>query len=599
MTTPPQERPAARPPSRPSGSAPVPVAPSRPSGSASVPGTPHRTAGQPPAVPSTPAVPPTPAVPLTPPRAGQRPVVPPVPRADQRPDPGQPREPVRPAAAPVLPGPAVAAPRKRRRQALLATLAAVLVLVVTVTGVLAARPGPVADWLAEPTAGPGTAAETSEPAPSPVLAAATADGPAPTARGIRAAIDKLVTGGGLGTRVNVSVVDVATGQSLYGRSPEALTTPASTTKLVTAATVLAARGPAYRIPTRVVAGATPGEVVIVGGGDPTLAVRAAGTYPGAARLDRLAAQVKKALRGVAPTKVIVDSSLFTGPVYGPGWDADIPTGGFAGPIVALMTDGGRIDPKQRSAAERYAKPDLAAGQAFARALGLPDAAVRAVKRGRAPVEATPGGDPPDPTASSAVRPGGPGTELGRVESPPMVRLVELMLADSDNVIAEALARQVALARGGPASYAGAAEAMDAALTDLGLPAAESAVADGSGLSRNNRVTPSLLTDLLALAASGQRPELTGLFAGLPVAGWSGTLRGRFASPGVDSRRGAGVVRAKTGTLSGINTISGVVVTADGRLLAFAVLADRVPLGADDAARALDRIPAELATCGCR
>ena len=96
--------------------------------------------------------------------------------------------------------------------------------------------------------------------------------------------------------------------------------PASTTKLITAATVLAARGPAYRIATRVVAGSAPGEVVLVGGGDPTLAINATGSYPGAARLDLLAAQVKKALGGTAPTKVTVDTSLFPGPVYGPGWD---------------------------------------------------------------------------------------------------------------------------------------------------------------------------------------------------------------------------------------------------------------------------------------
>ncbi len=87
--------------------------------------------------------------------------------------------------------------------------------------------------------------------------------------------------------------DVATGEALYDRGADRATVPASTTKLVTAATVLATRGPAYRIPTRVVAGANPGEVVLVGGGDPTLSIGAKGYFPGAARLDLLAAQVKK------------------------------------------------------------------------------------------------------------------------------------------------------------------------------------------------------------------------------------------------------------------------------------------------------------------
>ena len=106
-----------------------------------------------------------------------------------------------------------------------------------------------------------------------------------------------------------------------------------------------------------------------------------------------------------------------------------------------MTDGARGSgrgPKtfaaSHGAAERYARPDLAAGRAFARLLGLP--ADSAVGQGAAPAA---GG------AAAAGAPA-PGTELGQVESPPMIRLVDMMLTDSDNVIAEALARQVALAR---------------------------------------------------------------------------------------------------------------------------------------------------------
>jgi D-alanyl-D-alanine carboxypeptidase/D-alanyl-D-alanine-endopeptidase (penicillin-binding protein 4) len=156
-----------------------------------------------------------------------------------------------------------------------------------------------------------------------------------------------------------------------------------------------------------------------------------------------------------------------------------------------------------------------------------------------------------------------------------------------------------LARGAPASYAGAASATGAVLTELGVAGTKPVIADGSGLSRRNRVAPSLLTSVLTLAASDRRPELSSLFGGLPVAGWSGTLRERFVGPGAAGRAGAGVVRAKTGTLSGVNAISGVVVTAQGRLLAFALLADRVPVGALDAQEDLDRVAGQLAACGCR
>ncbi|AVT34337.1 D-alanyl-D-alanine carboxypeptidase/D-alanyl-D-alanine-endopeptidase [Plantactinospora sp. BC1] len=508
------------------------------------------------------------------------------------PPPGSP-----PAGVPVggaVPG-GVPPTGRRGRGRLLGVLASVLVLALAVAGVAVVRPGPVDGWLggnASPTPG---AVDPSEPPPPPVLAAAGANAPAPTPEGVRAALGPLVTSSTLGNEVNISVVDAVTGQALYENGQDTPTVPASTTKLVTAAAVLAARGPAYRIATRVVAGANPGEVVIIGAGDPTLAVNGTGWYPGAGRLDRLAAQVKKALGGTAPTKVIVDNTLFPGPVLEPAWDPDIPTGGFGAVITALMTDGARKDPEDKGRGqERYAKPDEAAGRAFAKLLGLPNSAVVI---GKAPAAAATA-----PAAAASASPGtqSAGTELGRVSSPPMIRLVEFMLRDSDNVVAEALARQVALSRDKPASFVGAAEAVDEMVGELGLPAAESSLADGSGLSRANRVTPSLLTDVLTMAAKRTRPELADLFPGLPVAAWSGTLRDRFDRSGEKATKaGAGVVRAKTGTLSGVHAISGVVTTADGRLLAFAVLANRVPVGQDEAQRELDRIATTLARCGCR
>jgi D-alanyl-D-alanine carboxypeptidase/D-alanyl-D-alanine-endopeptidase (penicillin-binding protein 4) len=474
-------------------------------------------------------------------------------------------------------------------------LACLLVLVAGTAGLVVLRPGPIAGWLGDEPATSATAAsEPTEPPPAPVLVAAT--GPAaPTAAGVRAAIHQLVTGAGLGGRLGVSVVDARTGTSLYERGPDTLVVPASTTKLVTAVTALTARGPVHRIPTTAVAGAAPGEIVLVGGGDPTLAVGATGTYPGAARLDRLAEQVKRALGGVRPTSVTVDTSLFPGAVYGPGWDADIPTGGHAGPITALMTDGARVRPKVLAPSARHRNPDLVAGQAFAKLLGL---APSTVHRGLAP-EAAAGASEPAATGASTGAVPSPGRELGRVESPPMLRLVEFMLADSDNVVAEALARQVAIAREKPASYAGAAAAMGEALTELGLPAQESGLVDGSGLSRQDRLTPTLLTDLLGLAARGERPELSGVLSGLPVAGWSGTLADRFQAASGTGRAALGVVRAKTGTLSGVHAMSGTVVTAGGSTLAFALLADGVTVSGWDAQAKLDAIAAALAKCTCR
>ena len=476
---------------------------------------------------------------------------------------------------------------------MLVPLAGVLVLVLFAAALVVVRPGPVAGWLGDDSAGRTNAVvDPPDPAPGPVLGPLAATAPRPDQAGLTAAIGKLVTDNDLGGRTSVVVRDVVTGNVIYGNGGDLPTVPASTMKLVTAATVLATRGPAYKISTRVVAGPKPGEVILVGGGDPTLAASGDTFYPSAARLDKLAAATKKALGGTAPTKVYYDSSLYSGPVYGPGWDADIPTGGFGGPATALTIDGARTTTKKSANgyAERYPKPDEAAAKAFAKALGVAGAPAVA-PAGSVPKDAA----APTATATATVA---PGAELARVESPPMVRLVEFMLVDSDNVVAEALARQVAIAKGQPASYAGARTAMTGVLGDLGLPTKGLVIADGSGLSRTDRLTPELQTQLLATAASGKRPELTEMFAGLPVASWSGTLDDRFGDP-ADKKAAAGVIRAKTGTLTGNHAMAGLVTTADGRLLAFSILTDGVQAGAEAAHAVLDRIAATLAGCGCR
>jgi serine-type D-Ala-D-Ala carboxypeptidase/endopeptidase (penicillin-binding protein 4) len=115
--------------------------------------------------------------------------------------------------------------------------------------------------------------------------------------------------------------------------------------------------------------------------------------------------------------------------------------------------------------------------------------------------------------------------------------------------------------------------------------------DGSGLAARDRLSADTLDRLLLLAT-----KRTAVLDMLPVAAWSGTLTGRFVRSA-----GAGVVRAKTGTLTSVSTLAGLVQDKDGRLLAFALLADQVgPTAADTEAAeaALDRAVSALATCGC-
>jgi len=460
-----------------------------------------------------------------------------------------------------------------RRTAVVAAGAAVAL--VAGAAVAVQRHGGVASVL--PVASP-----TPEPTRSPLLPADPADAARPTAAGLARALAAGLRDPALGPHVAVSVVDTSTGAPLLETGARAVVLPASTAKIATAVAVLTGLPPDRRLTTRVVTGPGPGDVVLVGGGDPTLSgpfTRPG--YPGAARLADLAAAVRTALAGKAVRRVLVDDSLYTGPQLGPGWRPEYVTSGDVSPVQALMVDEGRtsltpVDGPFR--APRRPDPALAAGHDLAVLLGAPRAAVL---RGPAP-------------------PGG--ATLGQVASPTIVELVEQMLTRSDNDLAEALARQLALARGLPASFTGAAAALRAVLADVLVRAGATPqavqLADGSGLSRLDRVQPGGLTRLLSAIAGADRNRLFPVLSGLPVAGFDGTLSHRFRrGPG---RPAAGVVRAKTGTLNGVSALAGLVRTRDGRLLAFDLTADAVPLGATLASQtALDRLAAALAGCGCR
>jgi D-alanyl-D-alanine carboxypeptidase/D-alanyl-D-alanine-endopeptidase (penicillin-binding protein 4) len=187
--------------------------------------------------------------------------------------------------------------------------------------------------------------------------------------------------------------------------------------------------------------------------------------------------------------------------------------------------------------------------------------------------------------------------LAEVASAPVPQLVERMLIASDNDLAEALARRLALATGRPASFAGASEALTEVLGEAGVEPGAVRLADGSGLSREDRVEPGALTGLLVRAVAGEDERLAPLLTGLPVAGFDGTLAPRYR--GGAALPAAGLVRAKTGTLNAVSALAGLVRTADGRLLAFDLTSNSVPLGANRRAeRALDALAARFAACGC-
>ncbi|MFJ6620897.1 D-alanyl-D-alanine carboxypeptidase/D-alanyl-D-alanine-endopeptidase [Kitasatospora sp. NPDC091335] len=439
----------------------------------------------------------------------------------------------------------------------------------------------------------GSDAPAAGPAPAPGAVLAAVEGGAgsavPTAQGLQQALAAALADKSLG-EVTFAVADAGTGQLLYGSGENTPATPASTTKLATAVAALSLIPGDTRLTTRVVRGADPGTITLVGAGDPTLTALPAdqvqiGGQPAdadtaPASLDELAQQTAGTLRNLGTTTVRLDYdlSLYAGNPQHRNHD-----GQNIALVVPLMVDEAKVDPKSREdAPERVADPAAAAAETFAALLRARGITVT----GKAGPAAAPA---PDPAASGT-------TVLGGVDSPTVARLVERLLTTSDNQLAEAIARQVAIAAHQPAGFEGAAAAVTQELTRLGVPMGNVVLNDGSGLHPGNAIPPAVLVRLLALAASEQQPALRPVLTGLPVAGFTGTLNKRYGS-GSGAADAAGLIRAKTGTLSGVNTLAGTVVDADGRLLAFAVMT-RTGAPADTARAAMDRVAARLTACGC-
>ncbi|MDP9864369.1 MULTISPECIES: D-alanyl-D-alanine carboxypeptidase/D-alanyl-D-alanine endopeptidase [Streptosporangium] len=405
---------------------------------------------------------------------------------------------------------------------------------------------------------------------SPVLAAG-GNGPLPAKTTLVGRLTGALGDPALGKRVGAVVLDAETGATLFGSGADIGVTPASTTKLVTSVASLASLGPDARLSTRVVRGSSPDSIILVGGGDPTLtALRPSGVpvYPQPASLASLALRTARALKAAGTTKVTVtyDDSLYTGPRTAPTWKPNYLPDGEVAPVTALMVDEGRVAPGSR---QRVSDPSRAAHGAFVSMLSKQGITV-SKSRGRAKAPAG-------------------AQEIARVDSAPVYALVERALTRSDNDLSEALARQVAIKEGRPASFDGAAQAVHEVLTRL--KAAEGVrVFDGSGLSPKNRIAPAGLARLIAVAAAPANPHLHPIVSGMPVAGFSGTLGHRFGK----SDSAYGLVRAKTGTLNGVSTLAGMTTTRSGRLVTFAFMADDIPPGWGKAEAALDRLAAVVA-----
>ena len=405
--------------------------------------------------------------------------------------------------------------------------------------------------------------------PAPPVAGSSPGGE-PSEAAVRQALTAYVGDPSLGRHVDIAVGDLGD-RTLFSSGAGAVT-PASTTKLLTSAAALEELGPMARFRTTVHQDGR--SVVLVGGGDPFLAstpAAAKGLYPARATLEDLAALTATALtkQGVDRVRLSYDDSLFTGPSVNPAWPASYLPEDVVPPITALWADEGE-GPDGRYVTD----PSAAAAAEFARALAAHGVKVRGA-----------------PAAGRSA-----GAEIAAVESAPLGQIVERTLAVSDNNAAEVLAHHVGIAVRQDGSFAGGAAGVLEVLQRLGVDTTGSTVYDGSGLSRRDRLTAETLLDVLRVAASPEHPDLRAVVTGLPVAGFTGSLQWRFDDAPAAAR---GRVRAKTGTLTGVSGLAGIVTDLDGTRMVFVAIADKVARPQTLAARhALDVIVASLAACHC-
>lgn len=445
-----------------------------------------------------------------------------------------------------------------------------------VPGVLTTAPEPVAP-------APFITAAPVAAAPAPAAPTATLDpaAPIPVTATVDALAAQLRADERTGESTNVAVYDYLTGEYVGGISPNDTQVPASTTKLLTAAAALHGLGPDFTTKTTVTWDERTSTLTLIAGGDMMLAagdghhgighegdIRAANGWAG---LGELATMVRTALVDdpVSSVNVAVDDSSFPGPAWPEEWPEYARTSGYAAPVTGLAVNVARV--AGDGYGMRYQDPSLETAKLFAAALVEQGFAVGDVDHG-----ASPAGAP----------------IVAEVESAPLGVVVDYFLAVSDNSIAEVTARVLALHTGEAVNPTGAAKATIAQLSDMGVDTRGLELYDGAGFSERNLISPAHLAT--TVVASRTDANAADLVNHLPLGGLEGTVSTRF-----EDTPAAGFMRAKTGSLTGVTTLAGVVTTADGRVLAFATLADGMEYGQARPKAAIDDFVLALADCGCQ
>ena len=324
-------------------------------------------------------------------------------------------------------------------------------------------------------------------------------------------------------KASIQFRDVTTGNVVLAKNPQLPLLPASSTKVLTVSAALLKLDLDDRITTRVVQSGSD-IAVIKAAGDVWM------TYE---TIKDLAEQIRKNLPGVK--QVQIDTSAWTAPSFIESWGRENITEGFIAPMEPAMIYGARLNGARSGDVPRSNTPALDVAGAVARELG-----VTAFSKAEGTVP-----------AGEGVK------ELAKVESPTLRERIEKLMETSDNVMAEAVGRELS-----------GSDPVGETLRILGehfqIPA-DLKIFDNSGMSKANRI-PAEFLDSLMFAAAKDNSRLSAILATLPVAAGTGTLESRYTT-----LRGRGYVRAKTGTLTDTSALVGTILSESGRVYTLAII----------------------------
>lgn len=330
-------------------------------------------------------------------------------------------------------------------------------------------------------------------------------------------------------KASIQFRDVTTGNVVLAKNPQLPLLPASSTKVLTVSAALLKLDLDDRITTRVVQSGSD-IAVIKAAGDVWM------TYE---TIKDLAEQIRKNLPGVK--QVQIDTSAWTAPSFIESWGRENITEGFIAPMEPAMIYGARLNGARSGDVPRSNTPALDVAGAVARELG-----VTAFSKAEGTVP-----------AGEGVK------ELAKVESPTLRERIEKLMETSDNVMAEAVGRE--LSGNDPVG-----ETLRILGEHFQIPT-DLKIFDNSGMSKANRI-PAEFLDSLMFAAAKDNSRLSAILATLPVAAGTGTLESRYTT-----LRGRGYVRAKTGTLTDTSALVGTILSESGRVYTFAIISNDAPI----------------------